>query len=144
MENRRGWFMDLVTPSGQPEGERVVSGSAVYNFARPTLIVASIIPEQSECSSRGRGYLNAIDPFNGGAMPLTIFDVNRDRSFNDADGLNGRVVGSIALGSGMGTEAVAIGTTLVQGDSTGGRGKVDVNPGGPSRVGRISWREIVR
>lgn len=146
MNNRRGWFMDLRAPGGIAEGERVVSGSAVYNFARPTLIVASIIPEQNECSTTGRGYLNAIDPFNGGAMPVTIFDLDNNRSFNQADLLNGAVVGSVDLGVGMGTESVVTGDRLSQGGSRtdGGPRDIGVNLGGPSRVGRISWREIVR
>lgn len=146
MNGLRGWYMDLVAPPSTPEGERVVSGAVVANLAYPTLLVASIIPEPSECSNTGRGYLNAIDPFNGGAPPVTIFDANRDNAFNASDMLNGGIVGSVDLGVGMGTEPVIVGNRAVQGGSNVASGprEIGLNLGGPSRVGRISWREIVR
>lgn len=146
MNGLRGWYMDLVAPPNTPEGERVVSGAVVANLAYPTLLLASIIPEPSECSNTGRGYLNAIDPFNGGAPPVTIFDANRDNAFNASDMLNGGIIGSVDLGVGMGTKPVIVGNRAVQGGSNVASGprEIGLNLGGPSRVGRISWREIVR
>ncbi|GIX23445.1 MAG: type IV pilus biogenesis factor PilY1 [Caldimonas sp.] len=146
MSGQRGWFMDLLTPpSNTAQGERVVSAATVVNLAYPTLLVASIIPEVTQCSSSGRGYLNALDPFSGGALPGTIFDVNNDNAFNNADTLDGGIVGSVDLGVGMGTEAIVVGNRAVQGGSNviGGPKDIHLNMGG-ARVGRISWREIVR
>lgn len=146
MEGRRGWYMDLVQPPSRTAlGERVVSAPSVVNLAYPTLLVASIIPESTQCSSTGRGYLNALDPFSGGSLPGNIFDVNNDNAFNNSDMLDGNVVGSIDLGVGMGTEAIVVGNRAVQGGSnvTRGPASIQLNMGG-ARVGRISWREIVR
>lgn len=146
MEGRRGWYMDLVQPPSRTAiGERVVSAPSVVNLAYPTMLVASIIPESTQCSSTGRGYLNALDPFSGGSLPGNIFDVNNDNAFNHSDMLDGNVVGSIDLGVGMGTEAIVVGNRAVQGGSnvTRGPASIQLNMGG-ARVGRISWREIVR
>lgn len=146
MNGKRGWYLDLVLPPGNiAEGERVVSDATVVNLSAPTLLIATIIPETSSCSSGGRGYLNALDPFTGGALLNTTFDVNNDNKFDNSDKLNGAIVGSIDLGVGMGTKPVLIGDRVAQGGSNASQGpqSIKVNMG-PARVGRVSWREIIR
>jgi type IV pilus assembly protein PilY1 len=75
------------------------------------------------------------------------FDLNNDGRFNDDDKLGGGddkdVVGSVDLGVGMPGEATLVGDRLVVGGSTGEIEDIRVNIGS-KRLGRISWREIVR
>ncbi|MCV4872143.1 hypothetical protein OFB47_30570, partial [Escherichia coli] len=89
---------DLITPPGQAEGERIVTASKVYRAVEPVLIASSIIPVSAQddpCSPTGRGYVNAVNPYTGGATKNIIFDVDRNNKFELADNLSGKVVGSV-------------------------------------------------
>ena len=140
--DRKGWFIDLDTPSA---GERVVSNPRVRGTV---LLFASMIPpRENTCDAGGTGYVNALDAFSGTSLGSPYFDVNDDGRYDDDDGLGvgGEVVpiGSVDLGVGMPTLPSTIDTLLVVGGSTGTLGSITMNPqGGAAR--RISWREILR
>ena len=140
--DRKGWFIDLDTPSA---GERVVSNPRVRGTV---LLFASMIPpRENTCDAGGTGYVNALDAFSGTSLGSPYFDVNDDGTYDDDDGLGvgGEVVpiGSVDLGVGMPTLPSTIDTLLVVGGSTGTLGSITMNPqGGAAR--RISWREILR
>lgn len=140
MTGKQGWFVDLKVGS-KVEGERIVSASRVVNLGRPVLLASSIIPESTQCSVAGRGYVNAINPFTGTALDDIFFDLNADRAFNSSDMIGGKIVGSVDLGVGMPTEAIVVGNRLAVGGSKGQLNSVGVNI---SAAGRISWREIVK
>lgn len=140
MTGMQGWFVDLKV-GATVEGERIVSASRVLNLGRPVLIASSIIPESTHCSASGRGYVNAINPFTGTALDDIFFDLNGDGTFNNADTLGGKIVGSVDLGVGMPTEAIVVGNRLAVGGSKGQLNSVGINI---SAAGRISWREIVK
>lgn len=140
MIGKQGWFVDLKVGS-KVEGERIVSASRVVNLGRPVLLASSIIPESTQCSAAGRGYVNAINPFTGTALDDVFFDLNADRAFNSSDMIAGKIVGSVDLGVGMPTEAIVVGNRLAVGGSKGQLNSVGVNI---SAAGRISWREIVK
>ncbi len=145
MEGKSGWYIDLITPPGQAEGERIVTASKVYRAVEPVLIASSIIPVSAQddpCSPTGRGYVNAVNPYTGGATKNIIFDVDRNNKFELADNLSGKVVGSVELTEGMTGKGVLVGKQFVAGDSDGKVGSIGINLGLKFK-GRISWREIV-
>ena len=145
MAGMKGWFIDL------PAGERMVTGSTLFQLAEPTLIASSIVPRDpadDPCKPGGQGYLNAIDPFTGGATTFVVFDLNNDQRFDAQDNLGSDIVGSVDLGVGMAGRAILVGDQLVVGGSGGKGGKlidsVRVNLGAPAVTGRLMWREIIR
>ncbi len=82
--SRRGWYIDLVSPgAGGERGERIV----VQNrFQGEALIGTSRIPGYADaCNPGGTGYIMAINPFTGGRLDSTFFDMNGDGVSNDAD-----------------------------------------------------------
>ena len=98
------------------------------------------------CKPGGDGFLNAVDPFSGGALSTVFFDANRDQAFTDADALmvaGKRVaVGSISPDNNLPSEAILIGNRLIASGTSGQVRSVGAN--NPIRTGRIAWREIVR
>jgi len=150
MNGKKGWYIDLTTPNGTAtptaEGERIVTSSKVYNLAQPTLIASSIIPVVDPCIPGGKGYINAINPFNGARLSLGFFDVNGSGDFADDTikiGVTDSLVSSIRLVGGMPGEASIMDGLLAVGDSNKEIGDIDVNTGISPTKGRISWREIV-
>ena len=83
MAGKRGWYIDLEPPSGA-NGERITSDA---KFLGSVLLVTSIVPSTDMCKPGGDGFLNAVDPFSGGALSTVFFDANRDQAFTDADAL---------------------------------------------------------
>lgn len=142
MAGKRGWFIDLEPPSGA-NGERITSDA---KFLGSVLLVTSIVPSTDMCKPGGDGFLNAVDPFSGGALSTVFFDANRDQAFTDADALmvaGKRVaVGSISPDNNLPSEAILIGNRLITSGTSGQVRSVGAN--NPIRTGRIAWREIVR
>lgn len=146
MVGKKGWYIDLKVPALPAAGERIVTGSRLYNLAEPTLIASSIIPIVDPCVPGGEGYINAISPFSGTRLTLGFFDLNGNTNFGD-DKLNGAFIGSVNLGAGMPSEPVIIGNRLAVGGSGLKTGdappSVKINTG-KRKTGRMSWREITR
>ena len=142
MAGKRGWYIDLEPPSGA-NGERITSDA---KFLGSVLLVTSIVPSTDMCKPGGDGFLNAVDPFSGGALSTVFFDANRDQAFTDADALmvaGKRVaVGSISPDNNLPSEAILIGNRLITSGTSGQVRSVGAN--NPIRTGRIAWREIVR
>jgi len=138
MVGKKGWVIDL------PAGERMVTGSTLYQLAGPTLIASSIIPLDDPCKPGGKGYLNAIDPFTGGATTFVVFDLNDDATFDSQDNLGSEIVGSVDLDVGMPGAPVLVGNQMVVGGSSGKIASLRVNLGGSVTTGRLMWREIIR
>lgn len=144
MVGKKGWYVDLAITSK----ERIVTESVLMKLAVPTLLASSIIPVTNDpCTPGGNGYLNAIDPFTGGATKLGILDVNKNKNYSD-DKLSGVLIGSIDLGIGMPSRPSKVrGVVAVGGTSAeiGKRiGSISVNLGVTPMKGRISWREILK
>lgn len=141
MIGKKGWVVDLETPTDSAEGgERIVSRSVLSSNV---LLASSIIPSSNACNTAGRGYVNFIDPYSGGS--IGFYDKDGD---GNPDTVNGHPVGSVDLGVGMPTMPTVIGNgpgegLLIVGGSLGGvpeSRKVLL----PSSFGRISWREVQR
>jgi len=153
MRGKRGWMVDLRTPGVDAEGERMIGESQQIVGGR-TLVAASIIPGGGGCGGNGRGYLNAIDPFTGGATSDPFFDVDGDGKFDGQDGVDGLPAGSIDLGLGMISDpGILLGKLLGGGGdapssqacvsgASATTGCVAFNTGGSAgRYGRVSWIE---
>lgn len=140
----KGWYLDLKTPPAQggvavAEGERVVSDSQLYG---DVLVVSSVIPTADACQADGRGYLNALDAFTGTSTGPSLFDLDRDGSFDDeVVGVDKLPAGSVDLGVGMPTLAELLRGLAVVGGSGGGKGGLPIREA--RNVGRVSWREII-
>ncbi len=138
MAGMKGWYIDF------PAGERMVTGSTLYQLAKPTLVGSSIIPIDDPCKPGGKGYLNAIDPFTGASTDFVVFDLNDDNAFDSKDNLGSDVVGSVDLDIGMPGAPVLVGNQMVVGGSSGKIASLRVNLGGAATTGRLMWREIIR
>lgn len=144
MVGKKGWYLDFTEATDL--GERIVTPSNYFKLSESILQVSSMIPVASDpCIPGGRGYLNALNPFNGAALTNALFNVNKNASYAD-DLLGTSYIGSFDPGIGIPGQSVLVGNWLVTGGSTGERDATQLNPGtgGTVRKGRISWRELVR
>jgi type IV pilus assembly protein PilY1 len=121
----KGWFVDL-----PDTGERV---NVDPKLQLGTLIVASNVPQNTECAIGGYSYLNFLDYKTGLAVSTAV---NKSIGYKVAD--------SLAVGLNVvrlpGGKTVVIVTTS---DSKQTTGEAPVAPPGPGGR-RISWRELVR
>ena len=135
----RGWYMDLRSPVNGAEGERMV----VPNFFQGLALIGTTrIPDTTDvCSPSGKGFVMAINPFTGGRLTQSFFDLNGDGVFDNSDMVDGQPVSGLGLPSGP-NNPIFIGdimqTNLDNASSTAIKTNASVLA--PSRV---SWREIV-
>jgi type IV pilus assembly protein PilY1 len=139
MAGKRGWYIDLVSPTNGNTGERMVGE---HKFFGTVLLSASMIPSTDACTPGGQGFLNAIDPFTGASVTNLFFDANNDLVFDSSDRIgSGRAIGSISPGINLPSDPILIGNRLVSSGTSGEIKSLSVN--NPVRNGRISWREVV-
>ncbi|MBS3897037.1 PilC/PilY family type IV pilus protein [Silanimonas sp.] len=139
MVGRRGWFIDLVGPSGTPAGERMVESN---QFQGLTLLGTSRIPNADDvCAPGGTGFIMAIDPFTGGRRPGNFFDVNRDLTINAGDNLNGVPVSGIGFASAPNSPTFLGRVMQVSMDDRSR--ETFLTDAGAGLPRRVSWREIV-
>lgn len=135
----RGWYMDLISPVNGVEGERMV----VPNFFQGLALIGTTrIPDTTNvCNPSGGGYVMAINPFTGGRLSQSFFDMNGDGQFDSADLVNGMPVSGIGLPSGP-NNPIFIGDIIQINldDATSVQRKTNSSVLAPARV---SWREIV-
>jgi type IV pilus assembly protein PilY1 len=144
-----GWFMDLDNPTA---GERVITRPSVKGGS---LQFSSIVPPSgSTCEAGGKGFLNAMDAFNGTSFGVPYLDINGDGMFNNLDNLGGTsstpgtILGSFDPGAGMLTGVTVVAGT--NGSSTvfaGGNGETVVHLGMKNMGGfshRVMWHEILQ
>lgn len=137
---KRGWYIDLPV-----EGERMVLPN---QFRGKALIGTSRIPDASDpCAPTGRGFVMAINPFTGGRLDISFFDVNRDGFFTEGDLI--MVDGNPLPASGIGVESapnnpIFISDVMQFNREDGEIESVLTQSEGmlPSR--RTSWREILQ
>lgn len=143
LEGRRGWFIDLVSPVRGAEGERMVVPN---RFQGQVLIGTTRIPDASDaCQPAGRGYIMAINPFTGGRLDLTFFDVSRDGEFTNADMMmvNGALTPVSGVGFGSGPSNPIFIENVMQVSLDDGSTKTIETQGSAAEAGRMSWRELV-
>jgi type IV pilus assembly protein PilY1 len=81
LNQRRGWYMDLVAPSGTAKGERVVSMPIVRE---DTVIFVTMIPFTATCEPGGTGWLMELD-INGARFTGAPLDLNKDGVIDNKD-----------------------------------------------------------
>lgn len=124
MQGKRGWVLDLMPgPSpdsslgAYPEGERMIGDQLV--MGGNVLVAASMVPDIRSCTS-GKGVLNFIEAFTGGAVRRNFLDVNGDGMFDGRDELllpgkqGSQSPGSLDLGIGMVTDPAVLLGDLAQ------------------------------
>jgi type IV pilus assembly protein PilY1 len=83
---QRGWYMDLVPPSG-PAGERVIS-TPLLKYDR--VIFVTLIPDAGDpCLPGGDSWLMELDAISGAAPSSSVFDFNNDGKFDSYDNTPG-------------------------------------------------------
>ncbi|MDM7949943.1 PilC/PilY family type IV pilus protein [Hydrogenophaga sp.] len=141
MTGRSGFFIDL------PEaGERNVTASTYGFTTQPVMFFSSAIPQVSDCTPGGRGYINLIDPFTGAQTANPSLDANNDGNFTD-ETVNGVFPSSIDLGIGIPGQTTLVGRFFITGGTGGDRGTIaggGIPTPSPTLRGRQSWREIIR
>ena len=159
MASMQGWYIDLPVSRERMTVPNRFQGSSLLGTTR--------IPDSSDvCAPGGSGYVMVIEPFTGGRLQQTFFDMNRDGLFNDADRSGGSdVVSGFAL-DGMPNSPIFIEnvmyTSLDGGGAGNGTDRVDndgdglideadeqeddkddrATEGSSVDVSRMSWREI--
>lgn len=135
----RGWYIDLVSPVNGVEGERMVVPNI---FQGLSLIGTTRIPDNTDvCNPSGRGWVMAINPFTGGRLNSSFFDVNGDGRFDNNDQVNGQPASGIGLPSGP-NNPIFIGNVMLTNMDNAESNVIKTNSSvlAPSRV---SWREVV-
>lgn len=146
-DNKKGWYLDLVPPSGQRQGERIVVRPVLRGNA---VVFSTLIPSDIPCDTGGTSWLMALDIDNGTAVMDGFFDINDDGVINEDDFImvDGQLIPVAGLGSESGiltranflsgSEGMDVGYLS---DSTGNTQRVRVR-GNAFNLGRQSWRQI--
>ena len=144
-----GWYMDLVSPTGQREqGERVIS-QALLRQGR--LIFTTMTPPQNDCVWGGKSWLMEFDAVNGSRLDVIPFDTNDDKKFTVDDNVDyggkATIMSGIQdpdLGVVFSTPAVITHDSRTEGKYlTGTGGNVGMFRESASRFsGRMSWRQL--
>jgi len=141
---KQGWYLDLLPPSGTPQGERMFYGVQAFGTA---LFATTAIPADDPCSPGGNGWLLTIDPYTGGRLQQNVF-INREMVTVTVGGqsVNYNV-------SGVAFDSVPSRSIVVQNDKGTGTGTA-ITPTADARTnpeeinlpgvfGRLSWRELI-
>ena len=79
---KKGWFLDLLSPVQGAQGERSVSTS-ILRTGR--IIFTTLIPSDDICDFGGSSWIMELSTENGGRIDDSVFDVNGDAEFTAAD-----------------------------------------------------------
>ncbi len=80
---KRGWYMDLLPPSGTAQGERVAS-TPLLRHGR--VIFNTLIPSTDVCSFGGDSWLMELTAATGGRLDYSVFDLYGSGDlFNEED-----------------------------------------------------------
>lgn len=148
---KRGWYLDLVFPADNPQGERVVS-RPILRHGR--VIFTTLIPLASPCDAGGTSWVMELDALTGGRLDYSVFDINGKDGINEQDFvtiiLNGENV--LVAVSGLKSDVGIIQTPAVisagaieykyAGGSSGDIAVINEKGGDTSKQGRRSWRQI--
>ena len=150
---RKGWYLDLVPPSGTAAGERIIYGVQAFGGA---LFATSAIPADDPCTPGGSGWLMAIDPYTGGRIDSDLFANRTQVTVTSGDSTTNYYVSAVSTGS-MPSSPILVrnegGSSNQSGGTKVGRSDALVNTSDlgilrerlnlPDRFGRISWRELI-
>lgn len=137
----RGWYFDLPV-----SGERMV----LPNLLRGRVLIGTTrIPDVNDrCAPTGRGFIMAVDPFKGGRLSASFFDVNLDGFVNAGDGMV--INGALLFVSGLGIanapfNPIFTGNVMQVNREDGTINQILTSGNvGQDILRRTSWREIRR
>lgn len=143
---KRGWYIDLYNVAGGARsklGERMVTQN---QFQGSALISNTRIPDASDpCAPTGRGVIMSIDPFTGGRLVETFFDIDGDGDFANGDliEIDGvlTVVSGLGLNTGFSNPSFLEEKMYIPTDD-GEVTTLDINPF-TTGASRTSWRELI-
>lgn len=81
-DSKRGWLLDLTSPTQGAEGERVIFSPRIL---LNRLVVQTAIPSGDPCLGGGSGWTLVLDIASGGRLSYTLFDLNQDGKFDEKD-----------------------------------------------------------
>jgi type IV pilus assembly protein PilY1 len=146
----RGWFMDLVSPVNDEEGERVVSMPLLRD---DRVIFPTLIPSATPCEFGGTSWLMELDAVSGFRLDQPPLDITEDGDIDNEDLVTVNIGGItvIAAPSAIQSRQNIIDTPAVLVDSEGRQTKVasgtsggleSVRESGASQRARGSWRQL--
>lgn len=134
-----GWVIDLLSSGTTAEGERMVLPNF---FQGMTLVGTTRIPDSSDvCNPSGRGFVMAINPFTGGRLAQSFFDLNGDGVFDENDLVDGQPVSGVGLPSGP-SNPIFVGNLMLVNMDNAESEELGTNSAALAPV-RISWRELL-
>jgi type IV pilus assembly protein PilY1 len=134
-----GWYIDLISPVNGQQGERIIEPN---QFQGLTLLAASRTPTATNiCAPGGSGYVMAINPFTGGRLSTSFFDVDGNSSIGASDMLGGVPVSGIGFASAP-NNPTFLGPVMQVSLDDRSRETV-VTSSGALQPRRVSWRELV-
>lgn len=157
----RGWFLDLYSASGGIDDTAAAGGAnrGERSITRPLLrngriVFTTLIPSADPCRIGGDGFLMELDAQTGGRPRTPVLDITGDFAVDQDDLLDLDFEPSAGLPrvppSGVGAPgvlsrpsilAVQPGLELKLMGSSAGEIEIRAEAG-PSRTGRLTWREI--
>jgi type IV pilus assembly protein PilY1 len=75
----RGWYIDLISPSGA-QGEMQVTDSLIRNGH---VVFTTLVPNTDPCEFGGSSWLMEMNLFTGARLSTTPFDLNNNEIFDD-------------------------------------------------------------
>lgn len=148
---KRGWYLDLVPPSGTATGERVVS-VPLLRFGR--VIFTTLIPSSDPCKFGGNSWLMELNATTGGRLDYSVFDLDDNDLFNATDYVTVTVGGqtiTVPVSSILSEVGIIKTPTVISAgeveyklaSGTSGTIGVTKEKGGELSSGRVSWRELI-
>ena len=115
--SKRGWYLNLVPPSGAATGERVLS-VPLLRFGR--VIFNTSIPSADPCVLGGTGWLMELDAATGANLSYSALDMNNDGLFDSGDYVtytnsSGKTVKSPVAGKASGSMSLNQPTVITAG-----------------------------
>lgn len=83
LTTQKGFYLDLVSPANGAEGERIIAQPNLAFDGR--IDFATLIPNEDPCSSGTRSWYMSLDAVSGARHTFTVFDLNRDKFFDDKE-----------------------------------------------------------
>lgn len=148
-ENKAGWYINLLSPTGTngalvPEGERIVTPN---QFQGNQLLATTRIPQATDlCNPSGRGWIMGIDPFTGTAATSSFFDLNGDGLINQPSDyimVGGKAVPNSGIGfNSLPNNPIFMGGSMLVSFDNGGATSIKTS-GTSNTWQRVSWRELI-
>lgn len=143
LDDKSGWFIDLVSPVEGQVGERMV----VPNFLQGNVLIGtSRTPDSTDiCRPSGTGFVMAIDPFTGARLNRTFFDLTMDSLFDQADQLlvDGQYLDVSGVGFVSAPNNPIFIENVMQTSLDDGSVSTLLTSGATVNARRTSWREIL-